>query len=58
MYVDDFMFFIVICLLVGILLYVAYRTGYENAKEDILEELQRQEIERRRNEKVNFIDLD
>ena len=52
------MFFIVICLLVGILLYVAYRTGYENAKEDILEELQRLEIERRRNEKVNFIDLD
>lgn len=58
MYVDDFMFFIVICLLVGILLYVAYRTGYENAQEDILEELQRLEIERRRNEKVNFIDLD
>lgn len=58
MYVNDFMFFVVICLLVGILLYVAYRTGYENAQEDILEELQRYEIEKRRNEKVNFIDLD
>ena len=54
----DFMFFIVMIVFIVILSYVAYKSGYENAKEDILEELQRQEIEKRRNEKVNFIDLD